>query len=71
MTDAAWRVAREVDASAIIFSTRTGFTVRAVARYRPRTPILGFTPDERVRRQLSVSWGAMPMAPRDSPTPRR
>jgi len=61
MTDAAWRVAREVDASAIVCLTRTGFTVRAVARYRPRTPILGFTPDERVRRQLSISWGAMPM----------
>lgn len=61
LTDAAWRVAEELHASAIVCLTRTGFTVRAVARYRPRTPILGFTPDERVRRQLSVSWGATPM----------
>lgn len=61
MTDAAWRVAQELGAEAILCLTRTGFTVRAIARYRPRTPILGFTPDERVRRQLSVSWGARPM----------
>ncbi len=60
MTDAAQRVARELGANAILCLTRTGFTVRAIARYRPQTPILGFTPDERVRRQLAVSWGATP-----------
>ncbi len=58
MTDAAWRVAQELGANAILCLTRTGFTVRAIARYRPSAPILGFTPDERVRRQLSMSWGA-------------
>ena len=61
MTDAAWRVAQELDAKAILCLTRTGFTVRAIARYRPRTPILGFTPDDRVRQQLSISWGATPL----------
>jgi pyruvate kinase len=61
MTDAAWRVAQELGAKAILCLTRTGFTVRAIARYRPRTPILGFTPDERVRQQLSISWGATPL----------
>jgi pyruvate kinase len=61
MTDAAWRVAQELDAKAILCLTSTGFTVRAIARYRPRTPILGLTTDERVRRQLSISWGATPL----------
>ena len=61
MTDAAWRVAQEIDAKAILCITRTGFTVRAIARYRPRTQILGFTSDERVRHQLSISWGATPL----------
>ncbi len=61
MTDAAWRVAQELGANAILCLTRSGFTVRAIARYRPTTPILGFTPDERVQRQLSVSWGATPL----------
>jgi pyruvate kinase len=61
MTDAAWRVAQELDAAAILCLTRSGVTVRAIARYRPRAPILGFEPDERVRNQLSVSWGATPL----------
>ncbi|MFN8110058.1 MAG: pyruvate kinase [Thermoleophilia bacterium] len=58
MTDAAWRVARELGANAILCLTRSGFTVRAIARFRPSTPILAFSPDERVRRQLTISWGA-------------
>ncbi len=58
MTDAAWRVAQELGANAILCLTRSGFTVRAIARYRPQVPILGFTPDERVLRQLAISWGA-------------
>ncbi len=61
MTDAAWRAARELGAKAILCLTRTGFNVRAIARYRPRMPILGFAPDERVRQQLSISWGATPI----------
>ena len=61
MTDAARRVAHEVEANAILCLTRSGFTVRAIARYRPQVPILGFTPDHRVRRQLSISWGATPL----------
>ena len=31
MTDAAWRVAQELDAKAILCLTSTGFTVRAIA----------------------------------------
>jgi pyruvate kinase len=61
MTDAAWRVAQELGAKTNKCLTRTGFNVRAIARYRPRMPILGFAPDERVRRQLSISWGATPI----------
>lgn len=61
MTSAATRVAEAVHASAILCLTRSGFTVRAMARFRPKTPILGFSPDERVRRQLAVSWGTLPI----------
>jgi pyruvate kinase len=61
MTDAAWGVAKKIGANAILALTRSGFTVRAIARYRPQVPILGFTPDERVRQQLAISWGATPL----------
>lgn len=61
MTMAAWRAATELNAAAIICLTRTGFTVRSMARFRPVAQILGFTPSERVVRQLTLSWGARPI----------
>jgi pyruvate kinase len=61
MTSAATRVAETLDANAILCLTRSGRTVRAIARFRPIAPILGFSTDERVLRQLSISWGATPV----------
>jgi pyruvate kinase len=61
MTGAAWRAATELGATAIIAISRSGFTVRAIARYRPIAKILGFSPDERTLHQLSISWGATPL----------
>jgi pyruvate kinase len=60
MTSAAQRAAAATGANAIICLSRTGFTVRSIARFRPRAKILGFTIDERTCRQLSMSWGTMP-----------
>jgi pyruvate kinase len=60
MTLATWQAAREIEAKAIICITRSGFTVRAIARFRPEAPILAFTPEDRAIRQLCMSWGAMP-----------
>lgn len=62
MTNAAWRAASESGATSIICVTRTGFTVRSIARYRPAAPILGFSSDPRTLRQLTLSWGATPLA---------
>ncbi len=61
MTMAAWRVAAEMNAAAILCVSRTGFTVRAIARFRPQASLLAFSPDERTVRQLTMSWGALPM----------
>lgn len=61
MTMAAARTAEEVGATAILCISRSGFTVRTIARFRPKAQILGFSPDERTVRQLSMSWGATPI----------
>lgn len=61
MTGASWRAASEMGAAAIICISDTGFTVRSIARFRPTMPILGFSPDERTIRQLSLSWGTTPL----------
>ncbi|CAN5853243.1 pyruvate kinase [soil metagenome] len=62
MTNAAWRAALETGASAILCITRTGFTVRSIARFRPQAKILGFSADPQAVRQLTLSWGATPIA---------
>ncbi|MEL7158201.1 MAG: pyruvate kinase alpha/beta domain-containing protein, partial [Actinomycetota bacterium] len=53
-----WQAAKEMKAKAIICISRSGFTVRAIARFRPRAAILAFTPKDQTIRQLSMSWGA-------------
>jgi pyruvate kinase len=57
VTGAAWRAALEEDAAAIIACTQSGATARAISRFRPSMPIIAVTPNERVARQLSMSWG--------------
>jgi pyruvate kinase len=60
MTSAAQRAASEIGAAAIICLSRSGFTVRSIARFRPRAKILGFSPNPRTVNQLSMSWGTTP-----------
>src|SRR5690606_15863524 len=60
MTMAACRAANALEAKAVIAITRTGFTVRAIARFRPRSMVLAFSPQPRTVRQLSLSWGSIP-----------
>lgn len=61
MTMATWRASSEMGIRTIICISRSGFTVRAIARFRPKARILGFSPEERTLRQLSMSWGAEPI----------
>ena len=61
MTGAAWRAATEIGATAIICVSESGFTVRSIARFRPTMQILGYTPNDRTRRQLTLSWGTTPL----------
>ncbi len=53
---ASW-LAKDLDAKAIVAYTNSGFTARAVARFRPDTPILGVTPNVCTYRKMNISWG--------------
>ncbi len=64
MTSAAQRAASEIGAAAIICLSRSGFTVRSIARFRPRAKILGFSTNDRTVSQLTMSWGTTPVPPR-------
>jgi pyruvate kinase len=61
VTHAAWQAASDVEAAAIVAATRTGRTVRAVSRYRPEALLVGVSPHERTLRQLTLSWGVVPL----------
>lgn len=53
--------AHDLNASAIITATRSGFTARMVSKYRPRSLIVAATPIERVLKKLILSWGVYPL----------
>ncbi|BDG09858.1 pyruvate kinase [Anaeromyxobacter paludicola] len=59
------RAAEEARASAICCFTLSGDTARLLAHGRPRVPIIAFSPDQSIRRRLSLYWGVVPkvMAP--------
>lgn len=61
MTSAGCRAAAELGVSAIIAISGSGFTVRSVARFRPRARILGMSTNERTVQQLTMSWGVTPV----------
>lgn len=57
----ACQVADELRAKAIITSTRSGETSRQVAKHRPRTPLIAVSSDMTVVRQLTLTWGVLPI----------
>ncbi len=52
--------AMDLGASAVITVTTSGYTGRMISRFKPQCPIVSLTENERVRRQLSISWGVTP-----------
>ena len=58
---AACNTAMELNASAIITATQSGYTAKNVSKYRPECPIIAITPYESVAKNLSVIWGVCPI----------
>ena len=53
--------AMDLGARAILSSTSSGHTARMVSKFRPDCPIVATTSHESVRRQLSLTWGVLPV----------
>ena len=53
--------AHDLGAAAIITVTKSGRTARLISKVRPSCPIIGFSMDERICRQLNLSWGVTPL----------
>jgi len=60
VSDAACRVAWELKAKAIVAFTQSGFTARLISKYRPVTPIIAYTLQPEIQRQLVLNWGVKP-----------
>ncbi len=54
---AAAEVADRVNARYLVAFTQSGDSARRASRYRGRIPVLAFTPEAKVRSQLSMTWG--------------
>lgn len=57
---ASCEIANMLNAKAIISSTESGHTARQVSKNRPRSMIIGVSPNQWVVRQLMISWGVVP-----------
>lgn len=55
--EAVAHMTRSMDIARIVCFTQSGFTARAIARYRPHTPITAITLNEQTRRRCALYWG--------------
>ncbi|MDR7855836.1 pyruvate kinase [Tissierella sp.] len=53
--------AMDLGASAIITATSSGYTSKAISKFRPKAPIIAATTTESVMRRLSLVWGVYPV----------
>ena len=62
MSNAACDIAEALSAKAILVPTFTGRTASAVARLRPRRPIVALTHKPESLRHMALEWGVTPLA---------
>lgn len=61
ISDAACTLARDIGAQAVIALTKSGHTARSLSGFRPSSPIIAATPEEKTYHQLALSWGVYPV----------
>jgi pyruvate kinase len=57
---AACQAAEAAGAVAVCCFTLAGTTARLLSHFRPRVPIVAFSPDQSIRRRLALYWGVVP-----------
>jgi len=53
--------AHDLGAVAIMTVSKTGQTARMISKFRPYCPIISGTTEEKVQRQMNLSWGVIPI----------
>jgi pyruvate kinase len=62
MSNAACDIAEALEARALLVPTFTGRTASAVARLRPRRPIIGLTHHKHSLQHMALEWGVTPVS---------
>ncbi|MEB1807769.1 MAG: pyruvate kinase [Bacillaceae bacterium] len=60
--------AYNLNASAILTATESGYTAKVTAKYRPKAPVIAVTSSEKVLRRLALVWGVVPQLGREAST---
>ncbi len=53
-------LSKNLSASAVVATTRSGSTATHISRFRPQQPVIALSPDEMAVRKLALYWGVMP-----------
>ena len=53
--------ANNLRAKCIVTPTVSGATARVVSKFKPKTGIIGISPDEATLRRMQINWGVMPL----------
>ncbi len=61
VSHAAFHMAKDLKAAAILTPTQSGITPRMVSSHRPTQPIIAFSPLEATVRRLNLVWGVRPL----------
>ncbi|MFZ0881508.1 MAG: pyruvate kinase, partial [Candidatus Acidiferrales bacterium] len=60
IAEAICHAAEELHMKVIAVFTESGFSAKLVSKYRPRAPIVAFSPNPETRRRMSLYWGVRP-----------
>ena len=53
-------LADNIDAAAIVATSRSGLTAWQISRYRPSTKLIALSPEQNTIRRLALCWGCIP-----------
>jgi len=60
ISEAVCRAAEQLKMKAVVVFTETGASARLVSKYRPRVPIVAFTPNPEAYPRMALLWGVIP-----------
>jgi len=60
VADASCRAAEDINAKVIVAFTQSGFTAKLLSKFRPKIPIIAYTPEGKIKTRLCLYWGISP-----------